>query len=129
MRLTPKYYAQTWFALLTESKPGDWQTLSRRLLQHIYQHGHVKWLPEIVRLVAELQHRQDGTTAVTIRTAHALDAALLEQLVKAVLPTAKAVIEQQLDARVIGGARIETTNQRWDLSVKGQLNQLAQSLL
>ncbi len=128
MRLTPKYYAQAWFSVLAESKPEDWNDISKRVLKHIYSHGHVKWLPEIVRLVDVLQHRQNGTVAVTVRSAHALDQDLLNQLVAAVLPTAKTVIDQQVDPMVIGGAQIETINQRWDLSVKGQLNQLAHTL-
>lgn len=128
MRLTPKYYAQAWFAALSESKPEDWSTISQRVLQHVYKHGNVKWLPEIVRLVSALQHKQAGTVPVTVRTARSLDAALLKQLVSAVLPTANTVIEQQVDTRVIGGAQIETTDQRWDLSIQGQLNQLAHTL-
>lgn len=128
MRLTPKYYAQAWFSALTETEPAKWSEVSQRMLEHIYKHGNVKWLPEIVRLVTNLQHAQAGTTAVTVKTAHELNAQLITQLVQTVLPDAKAVIEQKIDTRVIGGTQIETTNQRWDLSVKGQLTQLAQSL-
>jgi F0F1-type ATP synthase delta subunit len=128
MRLTPKYYAQAWFSALNETDSKQWSEVSQRMLEHVYKHGNVKWLPEIVRLVTNLQHEHAGTTAVTVKTAHELDGQLITRLVQAVLPNVKAVIEQTIDTRVIGGIQIETTNQRWDLSVKGQLTQLAHSL-
>lgn len=128
MKLSPKYYAQAWQSSLAESQPSDWKAISRRYLQHVYHHGHIKWLPEILRLVARLQHEQAGTVAVTVRTAHHFDVKVLQELVATVLPSTKAVIESQVDERLIGGAQIETSNQRWDLSVKGQLNQLAHTL-
>lgn len=126
MRLTPKYYAQAWFSALQDVPAAQWSEVSQRVLQHVYHHGHVKWLPEIIRLIAQLEHRQHGTVPVTVRAAHSLNQETLEQLVKAVLPTIQPVITQQLDAALLGGVQIETEHQRWDDSVAGQLQRLAQ---
>ncbi|MBI4406938.1 MAG: F0F1 ATP synthase subunit delta [Candidatus Kerfeldbacteria bacterium] len=128
MRLTPKYYAQAWFAALQEQPAAQWSAISGRALQHIYGHGHVKWLPEIVRLMAQLEHSVAGTMSVTIRTAHPIKSELAHQLVNAVLPAAKPMITQQVAAELIGGVQIETEHQRWDASISGQLQRLAHTL-
>ena len=125
MRLTPLYYAQAWYQALHEVPKAQWSDVSRRVLQHIYQHGHVKWLPDITRHVARLQHEQAGTTAVTVRSAHALEADFVESIVKRYLPTVTPIITQEVDDRLIGGVQIETANLRYNTSVKSQLNQLA----
>lgn len=128
MRLTPKYYAQAWFAALQEQPTTAWSGISGRALQHIHDHGHVKWLPDIVRSMSQLEHQAAGTIPVTIRTAHPIADSLAQQLVAAVLPTATPVITQQLSKQMIGGVQIETAHQRWDASVRGQLQRLAQTL-
>ena len=126
MRLNANYYAQAWFQALQEVSSTQWSDVSQRVLQHIHQHGHVKWLPEIVRRISQLEHTQAGTTAVTIRSAHVLAADFVATLVERYLPTIKPVITQTVDTTLIGGVQIETDNLRYNLSVKSQLNQLAQ---
>lgn len=125
MRVTPSYYAQAWFSALLESPRAEWSEVSGRVLQHVYRHGHVKWLPEIVRRVAELEHQQNGTTPVTIRVAHQLDSEFIQTLLQRFLPDVKPVVEQILEEQLIGGIQIETDTLRYNASVKSQLNQLA----
>lgn len=125
MRLTPTYYAQAWFSTLQEVPTAQWPDVSRRVLQHIYQHGQVKWLPDIVRAVSALEHQHNHTTPVMVRSAHSLAADFVGKIVKQYLPTVLPVIQQDIDEQLIAGVQIETENLRYNISVKSQLNQLA----
>ncbi|EKD76415.1 MAG: hypothetical protein ACD_43C00121G0004, partial [uncultured bacterium] len=88
----------------------------------------LKLLPEVIRHIEKLEHLKHGTTAVMVRSAHALPEPLISSVIKQLLPQAKPVIAQIQDATVIGGVQVETINQRWDLSLRGQLRQLTQTL-
>ncbi|MFA6475494.1 MAG: F0F1 ATP synthase subunit delta [Patescibacteria group bacterium] len=128
MKYSARIYAETWFSSLSEAPNSDWAKLSTNYLQHIYRHGHIKWLPEIVRLIAELEHKKNGTTPVVVTTAHNADENLVKQLTDKILPNTTVVIEQRVDPAMLGGIKLATSNQRWDASVLGHLNHLAHSL-
>lgn len=132
MKLSPKYYAEAWFQALTEKPADQMSATSQLFLKHVYGHSHGKWLPEIIRLMEQLEHLHNGTTAVKVRSAHPLSAQLLSQAVEQVMPHATtgktAIIQSVIDPAVIGGVQIETADQRWDLSLRGQLRHLTQTL-
>jgi len=128
MKLSAKYYAEAWFKALSELSVEQWPETSQLFLNHIYGHSHGKWLPEIIRLITALEHQHNGTTAVKVRSAYPLSESLLNQSVQKVLPNKKVVVETLIDQRVIGGIQIETADQRWDLSLHGQLRHLTQTL-
>lgn len=125
MRLTPSYYAQAWFSSLQDVAPKQWPEVSGRVLRHIYQHGHIKWLPDIERAMAGLEHQHNATTPVTVRSAHPLAADFVKTIIKHYLPTITPVIQQHVDDQLVGGVQIETANLRYNTSIKSQLNQLA----
>lgn len=128
MKLSPIIYAQIWFEALQEAPDSDWHVISERILQHIYRHSHVKWLPEIQRQMVVLEHAKNGTTPVTVRTARTIDPDLLQAFVKRFLPDILPVITQEIDPNIIGGVQIETTNQRFNASIQSQLTHLAHTL-
>lgn len=128
MKLTPKQYAEAWFQALTEADAEHFSVTCQLFLKHIYRHGHGKWLPEITRLIEGLEHKKNGTMAVKVRSTHPLPSHLLTSAIQKVLPNKQVVIQSLIDERVIGGVQIETTDQRWDLSLSGQLRHLTQTL-
>lgn len=128
MKLTARHIATAWYEALTTAQPNQWTKISQRLLRYMYTHGQLKLLPEVIRHIEQLEHLKHGTTAVTVRSAHALPETLISNVIKQLLPQTNPVIAQIQDAAVIGGVQIETINQRWDLSLRGQLRQLTQAL-
>jgi F0F1-type ATP synthase delta subunit len=128
MKLSPHHLATAWYEALTIAEPEQWSAISQRLLRYLYAHGQLKLLPQVVRQVEALEHTQHGTTAVTVRSAHLLPESLLHEVIQQLLPQAQPVIAQLQDDSVIAGVRVETLNQRWDLSLRGQLRQLTQAL-
>lgn len=128
MKLSARNLATAWYEALTSATATDWPIISKRLLHYLYEHGQLKLLPEVVRQIEALEHAKNGTISVAVRTAHALPDDLMRDVIRQLLPQAQPVIAQLKDDTVIGGVQIETLNQRWDLSLRGQLRQLTQTL-
>lgn len=128
MKLAPRHLATAWYQALQNAETTRWPEISQRMLRYLYTHGQLKLLPEVVRQVEVLEHAQRGTTPVTVRSAHPLSDTLMRDVILQLLPQAKPMIAQIQDDAVIGGVQIETLNQRWDLSLRGQLRQLTQTL-
>ncbi|MBI2415351.1 MAG: F0F1 ATP synthase subunit delta [Candidatus Kerfeldbacteria bacterium] len=128
MKITPKYYAQTWLERLQQQPADQWPELSLGLLRELQRRNRIKWLPEIVRLLEEQLHRQAGITPLRVTSAQPLSPAVIEQCVEKLFPISRVMLTQQHDSAVVGGIRLETANQRWDFSLRQQLNQLANTL-
>lgn len=128
MKISSKQYAQAWYEQLQSSTETDWDTVSSALLQIMRQHNDLKLLPEVVRLVEVFHYQQQNVTPVTVTSAQALSPAVIEQAIEAVLPVSRVAIHTAIDSQLIGGVRLETLNQRWDISLRKQLNLLANSL-
>ncbi len=124
MRASALQYANAWYEQLTESAHKEWGGISRRMIELIHEEGKMRLLPEVVRLVQERELAEQGVTRVTVRSAHEVEEAVIEEQLKKVLPKAKVKIEKELDPSIVGGIQIETANRRWDLSLRGQLRSL-----
>lgn len=128
MKLSARQIAQVWFDALIESKPRAWPDISKRLLQYLYTRGELRRVKGITRAMEQLQHEHQKTIGVTVRMATALPEATIHTSVKQVLPTVQPVFTIVQDPAVLGGVQIETTNQRFNLSLHGQLRQLTNAL-
>jgi F0F1-type ATP synthase delta subunit len=80
-------------------------------------------LDAIMREVARLREQRDGVTEVTATSAHRLNEAA-RQTIKKLLGTEKLTINEVVDAEVVGGVRLETSELLLDLTVRNRLNQL-----
>ena len=128
MKATPQQYAQAWYLALKEAKEDQWEAISQALLRKLQKEGNQSMIHQIVRLVSELENQDLGQVEVRVRTAKALDDAVVQALVKDLFQVegVQATITQ--DASLVGGIVLETKDQRWDLSVKHQLEQLKSTL-
>jgi len=80
-------------------------------------------LDAIMREVARLRQQRDGVTEVTATSAHKMNDQLRRQ-VKSILDSKKLIINEVVDAEVLGGVRLETSEELLDLTVRNRLNQL-----
>lgn len=128
MKLTSRQLASAWFEALSDAPAEQWPQISERMLEYLYTRGELRRLKEVLRLMAQLEHERHHTTGVTVRSATAVPAAVIEQVVKHVLPNVTPVITATQDPTVIGGLQIETADQRFDLSIRGHLGQLTHAL-
>lgn len=128
MKASPRHYAQALYLVLSESTPAERSKTIQEFLTRLYAQGDLKTLSEIVRIVDEMEQAATGTLRVTVATAHELDIEVLTPLVKKIISGEDVIIETELDSELIGGMRLETKDHRWDLSARGQLQQLAYQL-
>ncbi|MCW1929775.1 MAG: F0F1 ATP synthase subunit delta [Candidatus Kerfeldbacteria bacterium] len=127
MKITAAQYAQSWYQILRESKDRD--AALKQLLDHLHVTGKLKLLPEIVRLIGEIEQKETGMTKVTITSAHELSKAIIEELLQKTLGHAKADVATLIEPELIGGARVRTQDEQWDLSVHGQLNAMKNQVI
>lgn len=128
MKFTPKSYAQDWFSALQQAEPAQWPAISRHFLTDLYRAGYSMHLTEIVRLIAQLTYRSQGLIPVQVTSARDVSDVMIQEALEQVLPGKKTHVTRLIDDSVIGGITIETLNQRWNLSVSGQLQSFAHNL-
>ncbi len=128
MRATAKQYAEAWYEKLMDADPKEWDQLSANMLKLIHQNGMMRSLPEITRLFEAQQLKDKKITPVTIKSAHAVDDAVITEQLKIVLPNTDVQIKKEIDTSIIGGIQIETENKRWDFSLRGQLRSLSKTI-
>lgn len=128
MRLSPKIYAELWYSAMDGAAGAERDAVAKRFLSMIYGRGHWKWLAEIVRRVRELEQRKTGRVAVSVKTAHKLDANVVRSWVEKLLSNNNITIRQDVDPSLLGGVRVETENTRWDLSLRGKIQALTNTI-
>ena len=129
MKLNAKQYATAWYQQLTTLTETDWPSLSDAMLHEIVRRGDMKLLPEVTRRVQDLYYKEQSLTPVTVTTAQLLPKAVIEQTVEKFFPLSRVALTTTEDVAMLGGIKVETRNQRWDMSLKRQLEQLANSLI
>lgn len=129
MHLTPKYYAQAWFDMLNNTDKKNHDKINRNMIKLIYKKGHSSWLNKIVCAIGILETKKTGQENVKIISAHGLEDELANKIASYILKNKIPRITQAKNEKLIGGLVVETQNKRWDLSVKGRINQLTKHLL
>lgn len=127
MRVSPQQYAQAIYDLLTDESV-DATEVMQKYLRTVHANGHLRWLPEIVRRVKEIEQSAQNITGVTIRSAYELDEQTRTELLAKTVGTTNVEVETVIDTNLIGGVQIETQNERWDFSIESRLRALAASI-
>ncbi len=128
MRLSAKEFASQWYQVLRTTLPDQRAAASHAFLTVLYEAGAFQKLSAIVRWIDAFEQRDAESIPVVVRTAFPTDQAQLVQQIRELLQTDRLSVRQVTDPAVLGGLVVETPNQRWDLSVAGQLHQLASSM-
>jgi len=128
MQATPRQYAQAWYLALKETKEDKWDAISQNLLRALQKQGNLSWVNEILRHVADLENKDLEQIEVKVRSAKDTDEKIVQQLVKNLFDVDNVQASISKDESLLGGLVLETKDQRWDLSVKHQLERLKYSL-
>jgi F-type H+-transporting ATPase subunit delta len=128
MRETPQQFADAWYEAVAEATAKDRDAMSERFLAELHHSGRLNWLPEIERRFAERDRAERGAVAVTVRRAHDVADHAIKAAVRKLFPDQPVDLESIEDPALIGGVQIETLDERWDYSVRGQLHQLEKEL-
>jgi F0F1-type ATP synthase delta subunit len=128
MKITPKHYAIAWYEALTETSADQWPAISLSILKLIQRADHVGWLPQIIKQFEEYDDAKRGVTRIAVTSAHDFDVETIKNYITTIMPQISPEINKVLNKNVIGGLVVETKDNRWNLSIKGQLNALTQTL-
>ena len=110
-------------AVLTLSRKLSQKKLRDTLAAYLVQNRRSGELDAIMREVSRLREVNDGVTEVTATSAHKLNQAN-KKVITALLNSNKIIINEVVDAEVLGGVRLETSELQLDLTVRNRLNQL-----
>lgn len=127
MNISASQYAQSWYEILSTARDKDSATHS--LLQELHTAGKIKLIPEILRLMKAIELKKQGKIAVTVTTARTLPSETIQQILNATIGNRPAEVTMRTDTQAIGGAKVRTEHEQWDLTVSGQLNSMKQELL
>ena len=129
MQVKPQHYAQAWYESLREVDKSSWPQVSTNFMKRLQDEGNLNWLRKIVILIEELELVEKGITSVKVTTAHELPSSAVKEIVEQLVDSKELAIEVTEDTTLLGGLEVRTKDHRWDISMKGQLNQLKKSLL
>lgn len=127
-RVTPKHYAIALYDVLQAAQATDRGTIVRKFLKQLYYAGQLRLLPAITTAFEQYYYTQLGTVPVQVRTTQPLPAETIQRELTRLFPQQHLSVTTTVDPAVVGGMLVETPNQRWNVSLAGQLEALANSL-
>jgi len=110
-------------AILRLSDNMSGKRLSEAIAAYLVENRRTGELDAIMREVARLRQQRDGVTEVTATSAYKLNDSA-RRSIKQILGSEKLTINEVVDAEVLGGVRLETSETLLDLTVRNRLNQL-----
>jgi len=97
--------------------------LTQTIAAYLVENRRSGELDAIMREVARLRDKQNGVTEVTATSAFKLSDGA-RQDIKSLLGANKLIINEVVNAEMLGGVRLETSELQLDLTVRNRLNQL-----
>lgn len=110
-------------AVLVLSEKMSQKKLSDTLAAYLVQNRRSGELDDIMREVSRQREASDATAEITATSAFKLNEAT-KKAITALLGNKKTIINEVIDAEVLGGVRLETSEMQLDLTVRNRLNQL-----
>ncbi|MBI3044129.1 MAG: F0F1 ATP synthase subunit delta [Betaproteobacteria bacterium] len=110
---------------------GDLTTEAQNFVRVLIENDRLTLLPEIRDNFEELKNAREGVVDAVITTAYPLDGGQLAALVAELESRFKRKVnpQVQVDAELIGGARLQVGDEVIDGSVRGKLAEMAAALM
>jgi F-type H+-transporting ATPase subunit delta len=110
---------------------GDLTLEAQNLLRLLIENDRLGVLPEIHGIYEELKNEREGVVDALITTARPLEPSQLEELVAAIEARVGRKVKPrvEVDAELIGGARVQVGDEVIEGSVRGKLDAMATALL
>ena len=126
---TRKMLAQA--LLPTINKSTDPAKLAKSIAQYLVQARRINEVDGLMRDVTSLRE-QSGIIEVTVTSAFPLNQVLkrdIRMLVTKQRPDAKVIINEVIDPSVLGGVKLETSEQQLDVTVQSKLESLKRAIV
>lgn len=108
--------------LILSDKMSD-KKLTETVAAFLVENRRTSELDAIMREVSRQREQRDAVTEVTATSAFKLNDAA-RKTIKTLLGNNQLIINEVVDADVLGGVRLETSELQLDLTVRNRLNQL-----
>jgi len=128
IRSTPKNYAKAWYQILKTAPKKEADLATEGILIKLYKSGRARWLPEILRLIDEMERAENGFLKVLVTCAHSIPDKQVTEFIMKNLPSKHYEVHTSVDPSLLGGLRIETSDTRWRISLGEKLNQLQRKI-
>jgi F-type H+-transporting ATPase subunit delta len=128
MKITPQQYAISLYQALSECRPQDQERVLDNFVRLLAEAGQLSRVAEIEAEFIKYDLKQKGQVSATAKFAlpGAESARVLDTL-NSVLGR-NVVFKKEVDENLVGGVLVETEDERIDLSVKKQLEDLKKAL-
>ncbi len=110
-------------AILKLSDKQSAKRLSKAVAAYLMANRRTGELDAIMREIARLRETRDDVTEVTATSAHRLNDSA-RRTIKKLIGNEKLIINEVVDAEVLGGVRLEASEMLLDLTVRDRLNRL-----
>lgn len=110
-------------AILKLSSKVSEKKLTETIAAYLVESRRTGELDAIMREVARLREKQDDVTEVTATSAFKLNDGA-RKAIKSLMGRKQLIINEVVDPELLGGVRLETSEELLDLTVRNRLNQL-----
>lgn len=110
-------------AILKLSSKVSEKKLTETIAAYLVESRRTGELDAIMREVARLREKQDNVTEVTATSAFKLNDGA-RKAIKSLMAGKQLIINEVVDPELLGGVRLETSEELLDLTVRNRLNQL-----
>lgn len=119
--------------ILSELSNGtDEADLAQNVAAYLIQVNKLQELDSVMRDVQEARAQKTGIVELTVRSAHQLGEAQLQEIesvAKQQYPAAKSIVMHQVhDSSVLGGASVRLPHASLDITIRAKLNQLREAV-
>ncbi len=111
-------------------KSSDPAKLARQIARYLVEQRRTNDVDGLMRDIIALRE-QDGTVEVTVTSAFPLSQQLkrdIRSLITRSRKDATVIINEVVDPSVIGGMKVETSEQQLDITIQAKLNQLKRAI-
>ena len=102
------------------------EKVAKEVSNFLVRSKRTKDLSKIMRELSRLQYERDNVQEITMTSAHKLNDSIKQKILKQ-MNVERYVINEVIDADLIGGVRIESNDSIFDLSVRNRLQKLKAS--
>lgn len=123
-----RHYAQAWHEALKTADSKDQSLISRRMLRRLQMEGRLSWLSRIVVQVQSIEDAELGIVDVRVRVAIKASSEQIKPIVADLLKIDDMRLTIEEESGLMGGMIVQTSDYRWDISMRKQLSDLKKAL-
>lgn len=123
--------ARAIYLALKDKGHAEQTSTNKKVARFLSQRRLLSKAPEILSQLEKIKNREEGVVQATIWSAEKLsreDRTRIEHFLKKHHKAKAVALREKVDAKIIGGVKIETDNEVMDFSIRNRINKLKEHL-